>query len=126
MEDRWPLLLLTTFFSSLLRSDGTAIGRGVRELQLIKEPHIPKAIGRTIMLASYPIAIALVRWLLACLSEAEIFTEERQDVVLETVSHCAGMRAGVELERVRETVLIKDVVKPDGIEAEAILIANIH
>jgi signal transduction histidine kinase len=58
--------------------------------------------------------------------EAEILAEERQNVVLEAIGDCAGVRAGINLEAVCDSVAIEDVVELGGIESQAILIAHIH
>jgi hypothetical protein len=48
--------------------------------------------------------------LLAIRGKAEVLVEERQDMILESVGDGAGVRAGVDLEAVRNPVVIQDVV----------------
>ena len=45
--------------------------------------------------------------------------------MLEAVGHLARVRAGVDLERVRDLVAIERVVQLAGVGAEAILVADI-
>jgi hypothetical protein len=46
----------------------------------------------------------------------EIPAEEWYHVILETVSHCTGVRARVNLKAVRDPVFIEDVVKLAGVD----------
>src|SRR3954464_13850159 len=58
--------------------------------------------------------------------EAEILTEERQDMVLESIGDCAGVRAGIDLKGVCDPIVIEDIVQRDGIEPQSVLIADVH
>ena len=58
--------------------------------------------------------------------EAEILTEERQDMVLESIGDCAGVCAGIDLKGVCNPIVIEDIVQPDGIEAQTVLVADVH
>jgi hypothetical protein len=58
--------------------------------------------------------------------EAKILVEERHYVILKSIRDGAGVRAGIDLKTICNSVLIEDVVQLDGIEAQAVLIAHIH
>ena len=64
--------------------------------------------------------------LLAARLKAKILAEERHHVILEAVGDGAGMRAGVDFKAVRDAVGVEYVVQLDGVEAQAILVADIH
>jgi hypothetical protein len=40
----------------------------------------------------------------------QVFAEERENMILESVGDCAGMRAGINLEAVSDPIVIEDVV----------------
>ena len=64
--------------------------------------------------------------LTAACFEAEIVAEERRYVILKAISDGAGVRARIDLETVRNFVLVEDIVQLAGIYAQAVLIAHIH
>ena len=49
--------------------------------------------------------------LAAICREAEILTEERQHMILESIGDCAGVRAGVDLKAVCDSIVIEDIVQ---------------
>ena len=54
--------------------------------------------------------------LLAVRLKTEILAEERQHIVLEANRDRAGVRAGIDLESIRDSVAIQDVVELGRIE----------
>ena len=61
----------------------------------------------------------------ACL-EAKILAEKRQDMILETISHLAGMSTQIQFKAVRDPILIESSVELGGVDSETILIAYIN
>src|SRR5664280_286643 len=64
--------------------------------------------------------------LAAAFLRAQVLAEERHDVVLEAVGHGAGVGAVIDLEAVGDAVARENVVKLAGVDAQAVLVANIH
>jgi hypothetical protein len=63
--------------------------------------------------------------LLASCFKAEVLAEERYDVVLETIGYGAGVGAFVNLESVRDSVRVQDVVKLGSVGFESVLVAYV-
>src|ERR1035441_2585947 len=64
--------------------------------------------------------------LLAARLKTEILAEERHNVILKAVSHGAGVRARIDFEAVRDSVLVENIMQLAGIAAQAVLISHVH
>lgn len=64
--------------------------------------------------------------LLTSSGEAQVLTEEWDDMILESVGDRTGVRAGVDLKTVCHSVAIEDVVQLRGIKPQSILIAHVY
>ena len=65
-------------------------------------------------------------WLVTAVAGTQILAEERHHVILEADRHGAGVGAGIDLEAVGDAVVVEDVVQLAGIDAQAVLVADIH
>jgi hypothetical protein len=63
---------------------------------------------------------------LAARLKAEALAEKRQHMILKAVGYFACVRAGINFEAVRDSVLIKSFVKLCGIGSQTVLIAYVH
>src|SRR5271168_1393026 len=59
-------------------------------------------------------------------NKAEVFAEERHNVILKPIRDGASMRARIDFEAVRDSVLIEKIMELAGINAQAVLIAYVH
>ena len=57
--------------------------------------------------------------------KAEVLAEKRKHMILKAVGHFACVRAGINFETVRDSILIKDFVKLCGIDSQAVLVTYI-
>ena len=64
--------------------------------------------------------------LLAVGLKAEILAEEWHHVILKTVSHCARVRTGINLEAVRDSILVQNIVELAGIDSQTVLVAHVN
>ena len=58
--------------------------------------------------------------------EAEVLVKELHDVILKAIGYGAGVRAVVELKAVGESVAVEDIVQLAGVDAQAVLVADVH
>jgi hypothetical protein len=58
--------------------------------------------------------------------EAKMTTEERQHMILKSISQLAGVRARIDLERVLDSIRIEYVMQLRGICSQTVLIAHIE
>lgn len=57
---------------------------------------------------------------------AKVLAEEWQHMVLESISNCADMRAGIDFKCIRDPIVIEDGVEFACVDAQAILITDVH
>src|SRR5689334_23179514 len=68
----------------------------------------------------YTMAVSSLRGL-----ERQRAAEERDDMFLEAHGNIARVRPRIDVERIRDAVLIEGVVQPAGIDAQAVLVADV-
>ena len=64
--------------------------------------------------------------LLAFFESTEIFTKERQNVILKPVRNSTGMGAVIDFKNVRNTVIIENIVQLAGIDSEPVLVSYVN
>lgn len=68
-------------------------------------------------ISEHILPIAEVRGLTAAGLRAEVLAEELHHMILKAVSHGAGVRAGIDLKAVRDSILVQNVVQFAGVDA---------
>ena len=63
--------------------------------------------------------------LLATCLKAKILAEKRHHVILEAISDLARVSAGINLEAVRDSILIEHIVQLGGIDSQSVLVADV-